>query len=255
MSPPGRKPGQSPAGHRPLRPGHVHVWYALLRDLQPQIEVLSLRLSPSEQFRAERFVRAKDRLDFTLAHGFLKAVLGWYPGAGGGPDPAAGNPFPARTGAGGSPWGISLARTGTAAICAVGCGSAVGVDLGRVARLPDLDALVGSVLTPREREAFAALPESLRDRAFHLLWVSKEAVLKLEGSGLGIPPEHLEVGPRCWCEKSFSASLGERAMTVRTFGLAEDHVAALATPRPPEAVQFGRVHLIEGGLAIRMEND
>ena len=241
MNPTGRKTGQPPAGHRPPRPGQVHVWYALLRDLQPQIESLSMRLSPSEQFRAERFVRAKDRLDFTLAHGFLKAVLGWYPGAGEGPGP------------GGDPWGISLARTGTAAICAVGCGSAVGVDLERVARLPDLDALVGSVLTPREREAFAALPESLRDRAFHLLWVSKEAVLKLEGSGLGIPPEHLEVGPRCWCEKSFSASLGERAMAVRTFGLAEDHVAALATPRPPEAVQFGRVQLAEGGMAIRME--
>jgi 4'-phosphopantetheinyl transferase len=207
----------------------VHVWYALLADLQPDIESLSICLTPAEQLRAARFILDRDRVAFTLAHGFQRCVLGWYPGA---------QPHPA----GGREPGFSHARTPGAALCAVGAGQALGIDIERVQPLPDLEDLARSVLTPREQEGFAALPANLRDRAFSLLWVSKEAVLKLEGSGLGIDPRDLEVGPACWREPSFGVRLGERDFSVRTFGLADPYLAALATPREPRAVHLARFH-------------
>ena len=148
----------------------------------------------------------------------------------------AGRPFLPRSTPGVEGLDFSLSRAGGAAACAMGCWNPVGVDIERLERLPDLPELAEAVLTAREREAFAALPPSRRRRAFHLLWVSKEAVLKLEGSGLGIHPATFEAGPGCWEEESFSVQLGNRRSFVRIFAIGNDHVAAVASQAPADAV-------------------
>lgn len=199
----------------------AHVWWALLPDLLPGLGALAGGLSGSERRRAAGFRGEPDRVAFSLAHGLRNTILGQYPGG----------------------LDHSLSRTGGAAACAVGLDTAVGLDIERVERLPDLRELAEAVATPGERAAFDRLPEAGRTRAFYLLWVCKEAVLKCEGSGLGIAPATLEVGPGCWSGGPFEVRMGDRGFSVRTFGFAEHYVGALAAAREPGEVRVARFGL------------
>ena len=237
-----RSPGS--ADRRSLGPGEVQVWYTLLSDLHPHLASLSGCLSPSERLRAARFRQEKDGLDFTLSHGFLRTVLGGQLGASAcaaswSVDPF-GKPHPAEAGPGGDVLEFSLSRASGAAVCALSRQDPVGIDVERLEPRPDLQALAASVLTPREREAFASLPANQHERAFHLSWVCKEALLKLEGVGLGVHPRAIEVGPACWEARTFSLLWEGQGRFVRMFEFADHYVAALATLSEPYAVQFAR---------------
>lgn len=231
-------------GQRPLQPGEAQVWYAFRSDLRPHLEIFSGSLSASERLRAARFHREEDRLDFTLAHGFLRSVLGGQLGPAGraaswSVDPL-GKPRLVEAGPDGNALEFSLSRASGVAVCAVGRQTPVGVDVERLEPRTDLLALAASAFTPRERAAFAALPVNRRERAFHLSWVSKEAILKLEGVGLGAHPRTVEVGPACWEARAFSVFWGGRRLFLRTFEFADQYVAALALSSEPRAVQFLR---------------
>ncbi len=222
----------------------MQIWYTLLPDLHPHLASLSECLSPSERLRAARFSQEKDRLDFILSHGFLRTILGGQLGAPGsavswsvGP---FGKPHLAEAGHAGAELAFSLSRTSGAAVCAMGRSIPVGIDVERIGPLPDFQELAASVLTPRERGALASLPVSQRERAFQRSWVCKEAILKLEGVGLGVHPGALDAGPGCWVAEPFSLLWEGQRLFLRTFEFAEQYVAALATRSEPSAVQFLR---------------
>ena len=236
---PGDREWASAFPHRPLAPGEVRVYGALLADLRPHRRQLAATLSPLERDRAGCFRQARDRLEFTLAHGFLRTVLGLHlraqPGAPGLLAGCPGRPRPA-----GGELDCSLARTRGAAACALASGRAVGVDLEFLDHLPELQELVEAVLAPRERAAFDALPAGLRERAFLQLWVCKEAVLKLDGAGLQVPPRDLEVAPACWAGTGFRTQSASGPCRVRTFAFAGLFLGALAVRPDPAGVQLAR---------------
>ena len=69
----------------------------------------------------------------------------------------------------------------------------VGCDVEHLITRPS-DGLAGEILTPRELEAWLALPEGLRQDWLTRAWVRKESTLKAVGSGLRIPPRTIDVG-------------------------------------------------------------
>lgn len=60
----------------------------------------------------------------------------------------------------------------------------VGIDIEAERPLADPALLARRILGPRERERFAALPESAREGALLAAWTRKEAVLKAVGTGI-----------------------------------------------------------------------
>jgi|GEM_PF-6948506 len=231
-------------GHYPLMRGEVHIWCALLLDLHPHLKQLAECLPTSEISRAARFFSEKDRINYTLAHGFLRSVLGFYLDSPAHTSPffvdGLGRPSISKPGTEEDMLHFSLSRSHEAAVCALGCANSVGVDIERIEHLHDSFELMEFISTPHEREVFSSLPMSQRDRAIYLLWVCKEALLKAEGSGLGIHPRDLEVGPMCWNEANFSIKTEKHDYFVNTFEFATDYIAAFAMTSRPDDIQFTR---------------
>jgi len=180
--------------------------------------------------RGDRFRDPRHREAFLLAHAFLRRVLGGY--LGGGPylgDLAAGpqgKPFLP-----GLPLHFSFARAEGLAACALGLDLEVGLDLESADRLGDPETVAAAVLGPGEA---AALP---RGRAAALLraWAAKEALLKLDGRGLGLDPRTVAVGPAAWEGEAWTGTLEGRQAHVRILPV-DGAVAALATWEAPSRV-------------------
>lgn len=152
------------------------------------IDRLLGRLDDQERARAGRFVFARDRRVFVVAHALLRFVLDlragpwrWriVPNAHGKPrlEPADGAPR------------FSLTHTDGLAAVAIADGHDVGVDAEAAARDPDEAALAALALAPAE----IADLDGVEDRRQRLLrlWVAKEALAKAVGLGLSLPLQQL----------------------------------------------------------------
>ena len=91
----------------------------------------------------------------------------------------------------GSPVHFSVSRTAGLAVVAV-ARDPIGVDVERIAPLPELAALVEACLDAREAAWFAHLPESERTAFFYRCWTRKEACLKALGVGLTRDPRSVD---------------------------------------------------------------
>ena len=84
----------------------------------------------------------------------------------------------------------------TFAACAVATDGRVGVDVEAVTPGFDYDSLLYRVATAPERDMLANLDEHAARRCFYRLWVLKEALGKALGEGVGLPFDHIHLGPR-----------------------------------------------------------
>lgn len=88
---------------------------------------------------------------------------------------------------------LSLSRSGSTALLAVGGVRLLGVDLElRQTRLP-LAEMATTILSPDEQEQLAGLPEMQREDALLAAWVQKEAYAKALGIGLNRSPDTITV--------------------------------------------------------------
>jgi 4'-phosphopantetheinyl transferase len=152
------------------------------------------RLTPPEQSRAKRFVRARDQHLFVLSHAMLHHALAVAAGARNCAfrEAAHGRPeieYPAEF----RHVRFSLTHTAGMAACVVAPSLEIGIDA-EIVR-PDLDvmALAGSEFTAREFEELAQLPPGERIDRFYRLWTLKEAVTKALGYGLQMPMHDFSV--------------------------------------------------------------
>jgi 4'-phosphopantetheinyl transferase len=160
------------------------VWWADTASAAPRLIDL---LSADERTRYERFRQAADRDRYLVAHALLRIQLGERIGVGphdvefadGGRKPRLAGPGPAPE--------FSLSHSGERVVVAITGRTPVGVDVERVNAARDLSPLLDRVLAPTERPAFEALAGESRYAAFYRYWVSKEAVAKATGDGLGLP--------------------------------------------------------------------
>jgi 4'-phosphopantetheinyl transferase len=221
------------AGSRePIPRDEVHVWIASLELGDSRVIRLESDLSTEERERASRLRFQRDRGRFVAAHGFLRRVLAHYLGC-------APRTVPIRAGANGKPELVSpvsvrfnLAHSDEVVVCALAVDREVGIDVERVMRVRDLDALARRVLSEREQATLFALDGELADEAFYTAWTRKEAVLKARGEGLGREPAGVEVafGPAEPARLLAVAGEpgGERRWTVQSVDAGPGYVAAVA---------------------------
>jgi 4'-phosphopantetheinyl transferase len=171
--------------------GEAHVWYGDTEVLVDPLLAQAYRvsLSDSERDRESRFQFDTDRRQFLFAHALLRAVLSRYLGCG----PRAiefgrnfyGKPtlvYPKSSGL-----EFNISHTSGLAVCAVGNGCHVGVDVERAGRDVDALALARRYFSKFEYEQLASVPAANRRQLFYRLWTLKESYIKARGIGLSIP--------------------------------------------------------------------
>jgi 4'-phosphopantetheinyl transferase len=174
-----------------LEPDTVHTWAFSLGGSDAFVSVCRDSLSPAELQRADRFVFARDRTRYTVAHCVLRHLLSRYCGV-------SANSLDFKVTSTGKP-SLQIPSAPTASLCfnlshsddrallGVSAGRELGVDIERVRS--DIEALDISrhYFFGSEREAIEAALSDMRDTIFFRYWVAKEAVLKAQGVGLGFP--------------------------------------------------------------------
>jgi 4'-phosphopantetheinyl transferase len=156
----------------------------------------STLLSLAERQRASGFVRQRDRERFILGRATLRRLLG------------SRLRIPASTvelgvGPHGKPLlGPQLRRSGLrfnvshcadVAVFGFAWGREVGIDVEAVRAIPDADSIAQQFFSPREVEAYFALPAAHRPLGFFNCWTRKEAFVKAIGDGLGFGLQRFDV--------------------------------------------------------------
>jgi len=167
----------------------VHVWPLTVPGDPDTLATFRAVLTGDELARADRFVFARDRHNFSAARGALRMVLGFYLGI----TPQAvvlhygrhGKPDLAKE------FGLrfNLSHAGNWVYLAFTSACEVGIDVERLrapGRHSRLD-LARRFFSVDEVTHLAALSEARQLEAFFACWTRKEAYIKLHGRGLTLP--------------------------------------------------------------------
>ena len=171
-----------------LKRGTVDLWSSSLEADASVLEYCHACLSEEERTRAARFVRPKDRIRFTLAHGGLRVVLARYLGV----EPAVlriqrgPTGKPALLDQQGRPHVLrfNLSHSHGRMLVAIANGQDVGIDLEQVRGNLEPLKLAERFYTQTEYETIKSRPVADHAFQFYRLWVAKEALLKAQGAGI-----------------------------------------------------------------------
>ncbi len=166
----------------------VHIWRALFRQGLACMGRLFETLSQGERERAGR-LRPEDRERFIFAHGMLRRLLGPYVGC---PPQYLvfkyneyGKPFLSDS-VGSQGIQFNLSHSDEMTLVAVTEGKAVGIDVERMRRIPDIVQMVSRFFSPGERNFLNSLGSAEFMEGFFAIWTAKEAFLKGIGKGLSL---------------------------------------------------------------------
>lgn len=215
--------------------GTIHLWTIDL-DAAAAVPSLLETLSREERERSDRFRTTELRQRFIAAHGATRAILARYADA----DPAAirfgtaayGKPFLAEGGL-----SFNLSHSEGLAVCAVARDGQLGVDVERVRRIVDADALVTRFFAAGEARRYASLAPADRDAAFFSAWTRKEAFVKAIGDGLQCPLGSFEVDISPAALEPWIVVPDGRAWQLRSFEPAAGYTGAVACDRPIRALE------------------
>jgi 4'-phosphopantetheinyl transferase len=205
------------------------VWRVNLRQEAPPPGVLST----DEQDRAARFVFARDRQRFEVAHGALRTCLGLRLGVSPGTLRFASGAFgkpSLEPAAGLAQCSFNLSHSEDVALIAMGNGAAVGVDIECWRAMPDAVDLARHHFAAAEIAAVEETAQSQRDGLFLSIWTRKEACLKAIGMGLSSPTNSFDVGAHDNCQTLVRIPDGTRqhSVMVRPLEAGAGVIAALA---------------------------
>lgn len=189
--------GRLPVGGFDLQRGEIHVWLASLDLTDDQVQQLDrCTLSPEERARAGRYRFETDRRRFVAARSQVKAILGAYLGL----DAAAvrlsvtTTGKPTLSGALCAPdLRFSVSHSGPLAVCALGLGREIGVDVEHVRAVPIDARMAVRFLSRREARMLDCLSGEARQDALVAAWTRKEAYAKAIGRGLWARLDRLDV--------------------------------------------------------------
>jgi 4'-phosphopantetheinyl transferase len=187
-----------------VAPAEAHLWYTPTAAVTPaRLAAYAPLLDDDERARAGRFVFARHRDAFTIAHALVRCTLSRYAAVA----PAEwrfvanehGRPrvHPSLTAAVGG-LDFNLSHADGIAVVLVGRGM-LGVDVEPLERHAPLE-VADRYFAPAEVRALAALPPPERPRRFLEYWTLKESYIKARGLGLALPLDafafDLDAGPR-----------------------------------------------------------
>lgn len=224
----------------PLSPRDVHVWLAWTRAVDEAVarERYLALLDDEERARHARFVFARDRHTFLVAHALVRETLSRYADVS--PErwrfhtneygrPSIAGPT------GGERLRFNLSHTEGLAACAVTLDREVGVDVEHLDRRGETVALADRFFAPAEARALRALPVGEQRGRFFAYWTLKEAYIKARGMGLAIPLEQFAFDVDATGVKGLTidARLGDDATRWRfaQFTVGAHHLAAVAIER------------------------
>ena len=148
---------------------------------------LDTLLSAEERTRANRFLFARDRDRFVRRRGVLRVLLGRYVGAR--PEQIAigcserGKPY-LQAASGRHPLRFNVSHAGELSLLSFAWQREVGVDVARIAPVPDAEAIAARFFAASELDALRSLQKDAREAAFFTSWVRLEALTKATGDGL-----------------------------------------------------------------------
>lgn len=173
--------------------GIVHVYRV---DLESQINarrvVESDCLDEDEKARAARLIRARHRHRYRAGRTWVKTILADYL------ECAPSNVEFSQVGNGkpvlrGNEIEFNLSHSGPSAVLAVSRIGPVGIDVERLDRVVNEQALAKKYFGSRERQWLAqARTESARE-AFFQIWTAKEARMKVFGDGFSLPARDIDL--------------------------------------------------------------
>lgn len=170
----------------------VHIWAASLDRAPAELEALRALLSEDELERARRFRFETHAHRFVAGRGILRSLIGAYVQQA----PAdlrfrydAGKPSLATQPP--TPLHFNLAHADGLVAYALSHASPIGIDIERVAPLPDATDIAASYFAPGEISRLASAPDTAD--AFYRCWTRKEAFVKALGEGLAHPLDRFEV--------------------------------------------------------------
>jgi 4'-phosphopantetheinyl transferase len=167
----------------------VHVSYCLTGSLDARAISATLDwLSPEERARYARFVFARDRRDFAVAHALVRRALSaqvqrppreWRFVSGSRGKPLLDGDVAART-----QLSFNLAHTDGLVACAITRDADVGIDVETIDRDADAVQLARHYFSPVEIAEIERCAEEDRQTRFIEIWTLKEAYVKAVGDGL-----------------------------------------------------------------------
>jgi 4'-phosphopantetheinyl transferase len=220
-----------------LRVDEVHVWAAALEQSLGSVAALEGLLSLEERNRAQRFRFDRDRKRYVVAHGILRRILAGYRAS----DPRSlwftttKNGKPALSGESGpTALRFNLAHAEDVALIAVTLGRQIGVDVERVQPMAELDAIVESFFSSRERDTLRSMETAARQDAFYRCWTRKESYAKAVGDGLSVALREFDtMAPSASSVLPvFETDQARRRWTVNELLPAEGYVGAVAIDGP-----------------------
>lgn len=175
----------------PLQLPGARVWWVDLTTEPPPAHCAWL--DDEERAKAARFVFEADARRYRAAHIALRGRLGALLDM-----PSASLRYAlsaeGKPRLSGHDIAFNLSHCGElAAIAVADTAPAIGVDIERLRRVDDLDALAQRCFTAAEQRELAACGDS-RDTLFLQGWTRKEACLKAVGCGLSLEPANVEAG-------------------------------------------------------------
>ncbi len=176
--------------------GEIHVWRVSLAQTESCLQCLQQTLSTDERTKADRFRFPKDRSQFIVSRGALRAILSRYLNISSHLLRFDYNPYgkPSLIVAqGGNTLRFNLSHSRGMALIAITKHRDIGVDIeGINPNFPYLE-IAEKFFSPLENSVLRSLPEHLQATAFFTCWTRKEAYIKAVGKGLSIPLNQFDV--------------------------------------------------------------
>ena len=165
--------------------GAVHVWAAQIAGSMAVCDVPMDGLSPDERARAQAARSPAYRTEYVLTRLVLRELLGAYL-------QLSPSEIRVRYNEHGKPMlappldqalQFNVSHCAGIALLAFTCGRELGVDVDRLDRVSDWQAVAQRNFSPEECATLAAMPESVRREACTRTWIRKEAYAKARGAG------------------------------------------------------------------------
>ena len=168
-----------------LQPGQIHLWRFSLDIIPPLYQSQRAFLSDDELARADRFLDPQKQQQFTLARSYLRQILAQYLDL---PPELikfiyndAGKPSLGEKNR--NNLTFNLSHSGAMAVLAVAIDVDLGVDIEEIDFDLNFQSLAIRYFTPAEIIKLKEVSIARQRRQFYRIWTSKEAVLKMIGSG------------------------------------------------------------------------